>query len=71
MAVKRSRDADVVKHKKALRVRFKKLVRAVIMNQTWLSDAEEQGISMNVKKNVALMRQKRKPGMLTMAVSPI
>lgn len=37
------------------------------MNQTWLSDEEEQGISMNVKKNVALMRQKRKPGMLTLA----
>jgi len=69
MAAKRNRDADIVKHKMDLRVRFKKLVRAVIMNQTWLSDEEEQGISMNVKKNVALMRQKRKPGMLTLAVS--
>ncbi|KAH8366569.1 hypothetical protein KR084_004122 [Drosophila pseudotakahashii] len=67
MAAKRTRDADNVKHKVDLRVRFKKLVRAVIMNQTWLSDEEEQGISMNVKKNVALMRQKRKPGMLTVA----
>ncbi|XP_033170125.1 uncharacterized protein LOC117147369 isoform X1 [Drosophila mauritiana] len=67
MAAKRNRDADIVKHKLDLRVRFKKLVRAVIMNQTWLSDEEEQGISMNVKKNVALMRQKRKPGMLTVA----
>ncbi|XP_017064651.1 uncharacterized protein LOC108103618 [Drosophila eugracilis] len=64
---KRNRDADNVKHKMDLRVRFKKLVRAVIMNQSWLSDEEEQGISMNVKKNVALMRQKRKPGMLTLA----
>ncbi|KAH8285982.1 hypothetical protein KR054_000263 [Drosophila jambulina] len=69
MSVKRTRDADVYKNKKLLRVRFKKLVRAVIMNQAWLSDAEEQGISMNVKKNVAMFRHKRKTGMLTMAVS--
>ncbi|XP_017062308.1 uncharacterized protein LOC108102145 isoform X2 [Drosophila ficusphila] len=67
MAAKRNRDADIVKHKMDLRARFKKLVRAVIMNQSWLSDEEEQGISMNVKRNVALMRQKRKPGMLTLA----
>ncbi|XP_017110476.1 uncharacterized protein LOC108134612 isoform X1 [Drosophila elegans] len=67
MAAKRNRDADIVKHKMDLRARFKKLVRAVIMNQSWLSDEEEQGISMNVKKNVALMRQKRKPGMITLA----
>ncbi|KAH8257287.1 hypothetical protein KR038_006738 [Drosophila bunnanda] len=67
MTTKRPRDADFFKHKKLLRVRFKKLVRAVIMNQAWLSYSEEQGISMNVKKNVALFRQKRKPGMLTMA----
>ncbi|KAH8384465.1 hypothetical protein KR200_009250 [Drosophila serrata] len=67
MAAKRPRDADFFKHKKVLRVRFKKLVRAVILNQAWLSYSEEQGISMNVKKNVALFRQKRKPGMLTMA----
>ncbi|XP_017028516.1 uncharacterized protein [Drosophila kikkawai] len=68
MAVKRALDAEVIKQKKVLRIlRFQKLVRAVIMNQAWLSDSEEQGISMNVKKNVALMRQKRKPGMLTMA----
>ncbi|XP_016983332.2 uncharacterized protein LOC108047600 isoform X1 [Drosophila rhopaloa] len=67
MAAKRTRDADIVKHKMDLRARFKKLVRAVIMNQSWLSDEEEQGISMNVKKNVALMRQKRKPGMITLA----
>ncbi|KAH8235106.1 hypothetical protein KR032_008799 [Drosophila birchii] len=66
MANKRPRDVDFFKLKKALRVRFKKLVRAVIMNQAWLSDSEEQGISMNVKKNVALFRQKRKPGMLTL-----
>ncbi|KAH8408917.1 hypothetical protein KR009_003749 [Drosophila setifemur] len=67
MAIKRTRGVDVFKQKKILRARFKRMVRAVIMNQQWLSDAEEQGISMNVKKNVAQMRQKRKPGILTVA----
>ncbi|XP_022209002.2 uncharacterized protein LOC111065247 [Drosophila obscura] len=67
--MKRARnDTDVNMKKKSIRSRFKKLVRAVIMNQHWLIDAEDQGISMNVKKNVALLvRQKKKRGMITVA----
>ncbi|XP_001355055.1 uncharacterized protein [Drosophila pseudoobscura] len=67
--MKRARnDAESNNKKKSLRTRFRKLVRAVIMNQHWLIDAEDQGLSMNVKKNVALLvRQKKKRGMITVA----
>ncbi|BFG00810.1 uncharacterized protein DMAD_00729 [Drosophila madeirensis] len=61
-------DTNVNIRRKLIRNRFKKLVRAVIMNQHWLVEVEEQGLSMNVKKNVALLvRQKKKRGMLTVA----
>jgi len=69
---KRQRDGLDAPAKKAAKNRFKKLVRTVILNMQWLNEAtEETGISLNVKKNVAmLVRQKRKVGMMTMAVSP-
>lgn len=57
-------------HKRDMRLRFKRLVRAVMLNRQWLDEPDEQGpsISMNVKKNVAfLVRQKRKTGILTVA----
>jgi len=68
---KRQRDGLDAPAKKAAKNRFKKLVRTVILNMQWLNEAtEETGISLNVKKNVAmLVRQKRKVGMMTMAVS--
>ncbi|XP_030566087.1 uncharacterized protein LOC115766334 [Drosophila novamexicana] len=66
---KRIRDTDEkCQRKKNMRLRFKKLVRAVMLNQQWLDEPEEQGIVMNAKKNVAfLIRQKRKTGLLTVA----
>ncbi|EDW29953.1 GL15910 [Drosophila persimilis] len=66
---KRQRDNPDVSVRKAAKARFKQLVRSVILNMQWLSDAtEETGLSLNVKKNVAmLVRQKRKIGMMTMA----
>ncbi|XP_037726788.1 uncharacterized protein LOC119557862 [Drosophila subpulchrella] len=66
---KRQRDGLDAPAKKAAKNRFKKLVRTVILNMQWLNEAtEETGISLNVKKNVAmLVRQKRKVGMMTMA----
>ncbi|XP_064537076.1 uncharacterized protein LOC135427486 [Drosophila montana] len=66
---KRMRDTDEkFQRKKNMRLRFKKLVRAVMLNQQWLDEPEEQGIVMNAKKNVAfLIRQKRKTGLLTVA----
>lgn len=68
---KRQRDVHDGAGKKIAKIRFKKLVRSVILNMQWLSELpEEGGISLNVKKNVAMLRQKRKVGMMTMAVSP-
>ncbi|KAH8289865.1 hypothetical protein KR054_012401 [Drosophila jambulina] len=66
---KRQRDGVGGPNKKAAKNRFKKLVRNVILNMQWLNEAaEETGISLNVKKNVAMsVRQKRKTGMMTMA----
>ncbi|XP_039500178.1 uncharacterized protein LOC120457066 [Drosophila santomea] len=66
---KRQRDGFDGHGKKMAKIRFKKLVRAVILNMQWLNELpEETGISLNVKKNVAmLVRQKRKVGMMTMA----
>lgn len=68
---KRQRDAFGAPNKKVAKNRFKKLVRSVILNMQWLNEAaEDTGISLNVKKNVAMsVRQKRKVGMMTMAVS--
>lgn len=52
-----------------MRWRFKRLVRTVVMNIQFMDD-EEQGMTMNVKRNVAfLIRQKRKTGILTIKVS--
>ncbi|XP_023160867.1 uncharacterized protein LOC111592712 [Drosophila hydei] len=69
MLAKRTRDADdKIMRKKNSRLRFKKLVLAILLNKQWLDDSEEQGIVMNAKKNVALLiRQKRKTGLLTVA----
>lgn len=68
---KRQRDVHDGAGKKIAKIRFKKLIRSVILNMQWLSELpEEGGISLNVKKNVAMLRQKRKVGMMTMAVSP-
>ncbi|XP_032594405.1 uncharacterized protein LOC6564742 [Drosophila grimshawi] len=66
---KRLRETDAKSiRKRSCRLRFKRLVRAVMLNQQWLDEPEEQGIVMNAKKNVAfLIRQKRKIGLLTVA----
>ncbi|KMZ10071.1 uncharacterized protein LOC6740153 isoform X1 [Drosophila simulans] len=65
---KRQRDGHDGAGKKVAKIRFKKLVRSVILNMQWLSEMpDEGGISLNVKKNVAMLRQKRKVGMMTMA----
>ncbi|XP_062137707.1 uncharacterized protein LOC133847017 isoform X2 [Drosophila sulfurigaster albostrigata] len=66
-----SKRRDVDPHKRDMRSRFKRLVRAVMINRQWLDEPDEQaqGISMNVKKNLAfLVRQKRKTGILTVAI---
>ncbi|XP_030379525.1 uncharacterized protein LOC115627828 isoform X2 [Scaptodrosophila lebanonensis] len=65
---KRTRDAEEGKKKQAAKARFKKLVRGVVLNRQWLSDPEDVGISLNAKKNVALLvRQKHQVGMLTIS----
>lgn len=67
----KKRDTDEKQlRKKNFRLRFKKLVLTVMLNQQWMDEPEEQGIVMNAKKNVAfLIRQKRKTGVLTVAVN--
>ncbi|XP_034655080.1 uncharacterized protein LOC117892802 [Drosophila subobscura] len=59
-----------VSSQKLAKLRFKQLIRNVILNMQWLRDAKEAPthFSMNVKRNVAmLVRQKRKVGMMTTA----
>ncbi|XP_017851175.1 uncharacterized protein LOC108605872 [Drosophila busckii] len=64
---KRTKDDDGHRRKKA-RLRFRKCVRSAITNNQWVSEMEDQGVTLNVKKNVAmLVRKKHKPGILTMA----
>lgn len=66
---KRNRPDDANElHRMQMRWRFKRLVRTVVMNIQFMDD-EEQGMTMNVKRNVAfLIRQKRKTGILTIKV---
>ncbi|XP_055852704.1 uncharacterized protein LOC129916637 [Episyrphus balteatus] len=65
---KRAKDAELLKRRKQVRMRFRALIRMVIFNKSWLQDIEEQKISTNIKKNIAmLVRQERKIGILTMA----
>ncbi|TDG40973.1 hypothetical protein AWZ03_012598 [Drosophila navojoa] len=65
----KKRDLDEKQiRKRNIRLRFKRLVLNVMLNQQWMDDPEEQGIVMNAKRNVAfLIRQKRKTGVLTVA----
>lgn len=67
---KRTKIDDVkIVRRMRLRLLFKRLVRTVVMNSQFMDD-EEQGVTMNAKKNVAfLIRQKRKTGILTTKVS--
>lgn len=65
---KRAREADEIRRRKAARQRFRKLVRSVSLNRIWLQDVGEQKLTLNVKKNIAmLVRPQRKIGLLTMA----
>lgn len=65
---KRNKEGDEVLRKKQAKLRFKRLVRVGLANYLWLSEVEDGGLTLNVKKNVAmLVRRKRKTGILTMA----
>ncbi|XP_037828540.1 uncharacterized protein LOC119616274 isoform X2 [Lucilia sericata] len=65
---KSTRDAEEGKKRKMARSRFRSLIRSVSLNRIWLVDAAEQKLSLNVKKNIAmLVRTQRKIGLLTMA----
>lgn len=66
---KRHKEDDVLRRERA-KLRFKRLVRVAFVNHQWISEVDDQGITLNVKKNVAmLVRKKHKTGILTMAVS--
>jgi len=67
---KRNKEGDEILRKKNAKLRFKRLVRVGLANNLWINEVEEGGITLNVKKNVAmLVRKKHKTGILTMAVS--
>ncbi|XP_064536789.1 uncharacterized protein LOC135427293 [Drosophila montana] len=65
---KRNKEGDEALRKRLAKLRFKRLVRVAFANQKWISEVDEQGLTLNVKKNVAmLVRKKHKTGILTMA----
>ncbi|KAL7745794.1 hypothetical protein ACLKA6_009989 [Drosophila palustris] len=65
---KRNKEGDEILRKKNAKLRFKRLVRVGLANNSWINEVEEGGITLNVKKNVAmLVRKKHKTGILTMA----
>ncbi|KAH8308637.1 hypothetical protein KR044_003699 [Drosophila immigrans] len=65
---KRNKEGDEWLRKKYARQRFKKLIRIALANTLWITEVEEGGITLNVRKNVAmLVRKKHKTGILTMA----
>lgn len=67
---KRNKVGDELLRKKNARLRFKRLLRVALNNVQWITELELAGITMNVKKNVAmLVRKKHKTGILTMDVS--
>lgn len=68
---KRNKVGDELLRKKNARLRFKRLLRVALSNVQWITELENAGITMNVKKNVAmLVRKKHKTGILTMDVRP-
>lgn len=67
--LKRQKNAEVLKKKLILKSLFKRVVREIIMNTQWLEGDDDQKISANVKRNIALLvRPKRKVGLLTSTV---
>lgn len=69
---KRTKVGDEMLRKKTAKLRFKRLLRMAVANVLWIGDSEQAGITMNVKKNVAmLVRKKHKTGILTNDVSII
>lgn len=67
---KRNKVGDEMLRKRNARLRFKRLLRMAVANVLWIGDTEQPGITMNVKKNVAmLVRKKHKTGILTNDVS--
>lgn len=55
--------------RKAIRTKFRRIVRNVMINRKWLIEADDDKMTLNVKKNVALfLRQKRQIGILSKAV---
>lgn len=67
---KRNKEFDDALRRKLAKLRFKRVVRVAYANHQWVMESDDQNITLNVKKNVAmLVRKKHKTGILTMAVS--
>lgn len=68
---RRHKNEEVLKKKNSLKALLKKVVREVIVNSNWLDTdgIDDQKISANAKRNIALLvRTKKKIGMLTTVV---
>lgn len=68
---RRHKNEEVLKKKNSLKALLKKVVREVIVNSNWLDvdGIDDQKISANAKRNIALLvRTKKKMGMLTTVV---
>ncbi|XP_034118719.1 uncharacterized protein LOC117577871 [Drosophila albomicans] len=65
---KRNKEGDELLRRKHARMRFKKLIRIALANTLWITEVDDGGFTLNVRKNVAMMvRKKHKTGILTMA----
>lgn len=45
----------IIKRKRRIRLRFKILLRKVLLNSTWITELEEKKIGLNAKKNIAII----------------
>ncbi|XP_062537286.1 uncharacterized protein LOC134205737 [Armigeres subalbatus] len=66
MASKKKADLEKQQRRALMRFRFRSLVRAVIANNFWLSELEDQELGDNARRNIAIIvRRKGRKGLLT------
>jgi hypothetical protein len=50
----------IIKKKRRIRLRFKILLRKVILNSAWIFELDEKKIGLNAKKNIAILTRPTK-----------
>lgn len=59
-----------IKKRRLARIRFRSLIKTVILNRKWLAEFEDVTLGDNVNRNVAiLVRSKGQKGILSLTVS--